>query len=58
MEDDIPDHIAVMVKIVRIMLENPREGLFVPLQKVIVEYALEQQDVGRAWRPNPSDTLH
>jgi hypothetical protein len=59
MEDDIPDHVAVIVIIIKaVKNEVPHEGYYRALCDIIIEYAQEEREIGRAWRPKPSDTIH
>jgi len=59
MEDDVPDDVAVIVKIIRaVKNEMPHEGYYRALCDIIIEYAHEQQEIGGAWRRKPPDTIH
>jgi hypothetical protein len=59
MKTTFPEHFAVIVKIARaVKNEVPHEGYYSALSDIIVQYAREQREIGRAWRPTPSNTIH
>jgi hypothetical protein len=59
MENDIPDHVAVVVKIIRAVKKNVlHEEVFYFPADIIIACARERWEIGRVWRPTQSDTIH